>query len=244
MNKKIILVSFILFLSIITVVVQYISFLQSEIARAYTSGKPANGHFWSEMECTSDLCVKTGSGIGIGTDNPSKKLDVVGDINSSGKITAATDMCIGSGACLSELNNYIGSQGLIYSAHTFNMCSTTPDNSGYGEVLNVGTTAAPVYICKFDASGCPTGISGQPAWTQYQSFSASSAVTCQMDSYTCSYCGCHNCSPCTTGYHSWGNTARESCTYYGYNNIVYGSCDSSYCMGVSCGATFTQIGCY
>lgn len=241
MNKKILAIFSILILSIAVLVIQYIFFLQSEIVKAYTSGKPANGHLWNEMACTPDLCIKEGSGVGVGTDNPSKKLDVAGDINSSGTITAATNICIGSGACLSELNNYIGSQSLLYSAHTFNMCSTTPDNSGYGEVLNVGTTSSPVYICKFDASSCPAGISGQPNWTQYQSYSSATTVTCTtVDCWRGNAYDSSCRSSCTATAHVWGNTSSR-CSYYVCAPLGGGPYDV--CRAGVCNGDY-QVGCY
>lgn len=240
MNKKLLLFLVITVFAFLFAVSQYVKEFQAELASAAYTSKPAAGHSWLEMECSSGLCVTAGNNVGIGTDSPATKLDVIGDVHSSGTITAATNVCIGSGACLSDLNNYIGSQSLLYSAHTFNMCSTTPDSSGYGEVVNIGTTASPVYICKFDASTCPAGISEQPNWTQYQLWSAGTAKSCS--SYECSNSsGFYYCpGSCSVSGHDWSNSA-STCTYNGCSPCSFPSCNT--CQTTICNGAY-QVGCY
>jgi len=99
MNKKLILFLFITLFAFGFAVYQYVKEFQSEFASA-TGTKPVNGHLWSEMECdSSGLCVKSDGSVGIGTDSPSKKLEVNGDILASG----THDICNGSGKCLSSV---------------------------------------------------------------------------------------------------------------------------------------------
>jgi len=86
MDKKVLIIFLIIFLG-----------LSAAITNAYTS-KPANGHSWSEMECTGGLCVTADNKVGIGTDIPTEKLEVDGDILVSG------DACISTGYCLSDLD--------------------------------------------------------------------------------------------------------------------------------------------
>ncbi|MDD4531309.1 MAG: hypothetical protein PHH21_01210 [Candidatus Pacebacteria bacterium] len=66
-------------------------------ANAYSS-KPPVGHSWSEMECSEALCVTSDNKVGIGTYNPTEKLEVVGNISASGSI------CDAAGYCLSDLS--------------------------------------------------------------------------------------------------------------------------------------------
>jgi len=68
------------------------------LANAYTV-KPANGHSWTEMECSEGLCVTAGNKVGVGTDSPSEKFEVYGDI-----LVTGGDACNGGGYCLSDLD--------------------------------------------------------------------------------------------------------------------------------------------
>jgi len=244
MNKKLIFVLVITVFAFSFSAYQYIKEFQSDFADAAYSGKPATGHSWSEMECSEGFCVTSDNKVGIGTSTPGSKLDVIGNIHSSETITASTDVCIGSGACLSDLDSFIGSQNLIYSAHTFSMCSTTADNSGYGEVTNVGTTSSPVYICKFDASSCPAASGGQPAWTQYSSYAKRGPTYC----YQGSPGGCYGDGgqyPCTTGSSEFmNNPPTYTCQYCAGSSRPCGDYGCCICYMTTCTSAITQIGCY
>lgn len=90
MNKNLI---FSLFVSLLVLVAAYLSYntMKGENISAATIGTPNPGHSWTEMECSGDsLCVDTtNSRVGIGTNNPTAKLDVNGIINlNSNRITS------------------------------------------------------------------------------------------------------------------------------------------------------------
>lgn len=243
MNKKILFISFLVVVGFSIAIYQYATEFQAEFAGA-AGTKPANGHLWSEMECdNSGLCINSTTGkVGIGVTNPTRKLEVNGDISSTGVITATTNICLTSGVCLNDISSYIAAQPITGGSHSFNMCTTTPDASGYGELLNLGTTASPVWICQFDGGSCPTAISPQATWTQFQNWSAT--IPTFFQSYDMYGSGCPGC---TTGSHTWSNTATESCSYVGtYAGYMNGgaACGTSYNIYNTGYATKTKIGCY
>lgn len=227
MNKKIVLILIITLFAFSFSVYQYILTFQSELVNAYTSSKPANGHSWEEMECTEGLCV-TNNRVGIGTDNPTTKLDVSGSIKATGNINATGDICNGSGYCLSQINGLTQPTTpttipLVNATHTETDCT----NAGGTIVATNGTYNQ----CKFSTNGCPTG------WTQYLNWSATVATTCTSH---CLIQGNYN--SCTTGHHSsFSNTTIESCIYLDadYNSCYYATVDN-----YGCAATTSEIGCY
>jgi len=79
-------------------VFQYVLVSRINVVNAYTT-KSINGHSWTDMECSSTLCVG-GEKTGIGTDNPSVKLEVDGTLK-------ATDACTNSGICLSNITDFL-----------------------------------------------------------------------------------------------------------------------------------------
>jgi hypothetical protein len=142
MNKKIVLILIVSFFAFSLSVYQYIKEFQTDFVSAYTTSKPANGHSWGEMECTSDLCVKSGTGVGVGTDNPTVKFEVGGSIKASG------DVCNGTGNCLSALATLTNSCGA--AATTYVYAATV--YSGAYCAMGVSTPAAP----SFPAAGAST----------------------------------------------------------------------------------------
>jgi len=254
-NKKEFIIFFIVlvFLSLSFAIYQYTKELQIQFATAVGT-KPSNGHLWSEMECDSaGLCVDSVNGrVGVGVTNPSNKLEVNGDVSSSGSVTATTNVCISSGVCLSDIPNYVASQPLYGLAHTYSMCTSTPDNSGYGELLNMGTTASPIWICQFDANSCPAGMNSQPDWVQYQNWSTTVPTLYQI-SFCYFWSGIRNrcestvtCGGCTTGSHAWSNATPEPCQYQGtYTcNINTGMQCCNTGSTTTGYATRSKIGCY
>ena len=227
MNKK-----SIIFFSLITLVVlsgaayQYFNAFEADFAKAYTSGKPANGHLWAEMECSQGLCVTSGNNVGIGTDSPAQKLEVVG-------IIKGTDVC-SSGICLSQVAVLYSANPLYNSTHTIGNCAT----AGGTVIANPDGSGLP--ICQFAntaGTSCPTTATsnGTGIWTMYKNWSMTTVKTCG-DTVCC--CGC--LSSHTTGSHLWSNTAIESTT--AYNNMCLDEgCGFS---GYACIANVIQIGCY
>jgi len=257
MNKKLVLFSIITASAFSLAVFQYVKEFQSELASAAYSGKPAMGHSWSEMECSQGLCVTTDNKVGIGTSTPGSKLDVAGTINStgnisssgtisatgnissSGAITAGTDVCNGAGACLSQLNSFVGSQPLMNSVHSYSTCT-----SAGGQVTNIGTSFP---ICKFSGSSCPSG------WTQYQNYMKRTS-----DTFIAAWSSETQCSYFLQGNDfsnvPWTHTVNyvnlsgyscrvlsASCSCWAWGGPV-NSCDGVECFSFR--AAVTEIGCY
>lgn len=126
----------------------------SEIVKAYAP-KPANGHSWTEMECTSGLCVTSDNKVGVGLDNPTEKLQVVGNIKASG------DICNSAGNCLSALASITNACGTaaktyVYAATAFS-----------GTYCSIGSPTPAIASLSFPAAGstttwtCPV-VNGSP----------------------------------------------------------------------------------
>jgi len=202
-----------------------------------------------EVSGTGNVILNTSGNVGIGTNSPAKKLEVKGDV-------LATDVCNTAGACLSMLNDFIGSQPLAGNLHTRVQCK----NEG-GEVVDIGL-AYP--ICRFTAASCPIPPNSKyGTWYQFDNWSVTAARKC-CGSYAwgqmCGECGpryqpcgqgpCGWDQPgCTTGYHSiWSNVAQESCPY-NTNQLPLGWVGPYYggpvCRAVDppCRAYVNNIGC-
>ena len=127
MNKKnLIFIASISLLALSLSVFQYVKQFQAEYtSAAYSTTKPANGHTWGEMECSSTLCL-TGENTGLGTSTPGYKLDVQG-----GQINASGGLCI-AGDCKTSWSSVGGawttSGNNIYNSNTGNVGigSTSP----------------------------------------------------------------------------------------------------------------------
>lgn len=132
---------------------QYVETFHSELASAYNSSKPVAGHSWSEMQCTSDLCINGGK-VGMGTDNPQNKLEVTGNIKANGNIYFTGSICDGSGKCLSSFPD----ETLVEGVHTEEDCVVADGDVVSTDVAN--------NQCRFTGSACPTG------WTKYLTWSA------------------------------------------------------------------------
>src|SRR3989339_515361 len=75
----------------------------------YVAGGDADKLYIRDTTVPATRMVIDDSGyVGIGTTTPQQKLDVVGNINSTGFINATTDLCIQGGACLSSVSASAG----------------------------------------------------------------------------------------------------------------------------------------
>jgi hypothetical protein len=98
-KQQLIILLFIMIIGLTIGAYQYVQIFQAELAEAFQASKPANGHAWSEMQCTNGLCVTADDKVGIGTDAPTTKLEVNGSILASG----VGDICNSAGKCLSSV---------------------------------------------------------------------------------------------------------------------------------------------
>jgi hypothetical protein len=228
MDKNYTIVLSVIVLGLFFGLIQYFMVLQAELVNAVATGTPSPGHAWSEMECSSDtLCIDTvNNRLGIGTNTPSKPLEVDGDALFTG------DVCNGAGACLSDMEDFIDSQPLVNSAHTQVNCIIAG-----GTVVDSDVSFPQ---CRFNASSCPSG------WTKYKNFSTTSSnYWCGPGGGGC-YDYCNNpqgCPAIHTSYHEWSNTTTESCV--GWGSTTPGCTANPGCCPVICVCpSVTQIGCY
>jgi len=225
MNKKLLFFLIVTGFSLVSAVYQYIREFQSEFASAAYSSKPAAGHSWSEMECTNGLCVTTDNKVGIGTDSPSQKLEVVGNVK-------VADICADSG-CLNSLFQIVNTtlNQELYN-HSTTLRHAADCTAIGGNTVNV---AAGVSVCQITGASCPSN------WNQYLNWSVttannSSSVPCCTGG-SCPALDCANRVYCNTGSHTWANIAVESCQ-------AANACGLQCSGQASATATRTQIGCY
>jgi hypothetical protein len=134
-KQHLFIILFVVLLGFVFGIIQYYQALKTEDVSAVTVGIPNPGHSWASMECGADtLCIDlVNKRLGIGTNTPTKALDVVGDVNISGQL-------------------YVGGSLISSSSST---CPTDWIDSGYGfcvmkyEAKNVGGVATST------ASGTP-----------------------------------------------------------------------------------------
>jgi len=236
MNKKrfYIISSTFLLIGLFTGVVQYVGILDTLYAAVNNPG-----HLWSEMECSSVLCIDTAnSRVGIGTETPGETLEINGNILTSGN----GDVCNGQGKCLSSIfqtnvivgNNPTCPSGQSMIMKAYNGTWYTPENTAIttwtkvtcGTLLSADGTSLLVnsnHTSKNctdnlgtvveDASGnkmCRFNLATCPStWNQFQNWSKTDG----------SYCSCYisnsvgygtTCqSSGTTGSHVWSNNSAR-----------------------------------
>jgi len=260
MDKKFILFITITLLAFSFSVYQYTKELGTDITRA-AGIKPNPGHLWSEMECSSDLCVNNGK-IGMGTESPSKKLEVNGDILASG----TGDVCNGSGKCLSSVfqtNVIAGTNPTCPTGQTmimkaYNGSWYTADNASItswnkvtcGVVLTSDGTSLLVNgnhtrkNCT-DNSGtvasdgtydmCRFNLASCPSgWTQYGNWSTTIAGIGTSPSFNCSDSGDH---PAVSPSYSGVATGYHSWSNTAIEATGYYCSHASNCVGCGCSPT-------
>ncbi|HLD55029.1 MAG TPA: hypothetical protein VJB35_02090 [Candidatus Nanoarchaeia archaeon] len=110
MNRKLLVLFFAMFLlEGVFGLVGAINYTASSSSEVYTGFSWDNykNYSISWNEYLGNLFYTSGY-VGIGTTTPQQKLDVVGNINSTGFINATTDVCIQGGACLSTVSASAG----------------------------------------------------------------------------------------------------------------------------------------
>jgi len=180
--------------------------------------------------------------VGIGTNSPSQKLEVGGNILATG------DVCNGFGSCLSQLNAWIGSQPIAGGTdHNRAACTnkTSVDGVHKGVLVDIGLSNP---VCRFEGNNCPDG------WLQYKSYSTSIPISCYHCDCDCDLgngvCGApiyggYTWAPegrCTTGFHSFSDKPRETCTFAASHGLCNQICGLSF--GGTCTALYSQVGCY
>jgi hypothetical protein len=181
MNKKtkLFFLGLLMLIGISSAVFQYVKTFQSEIASAYDSNAPANGHSWAEMQCTSDLCIDTvNHRVGVGTDSPTAVLDVNGVIKL-GTTTATCDSSLTgalrySGGSLQACNGsaWTGAAGSTYGTAISNPGLSCLDikNNNSGAIfdgnyyITLGGTTVMAYCNMTLADGGWTLVASQSAY--------------------------------------------------------------------------------
>jgi len=150
MNRKLLVLFFAMFLlEGVFGLVGAINYTASSSSEVYTGFSWDNykNYSISWNEYLGNLFYTSGY-VGIGTTTPQQKLDVVGNINSTGFINATTDVCIQGGACLSSVS---ASAGGWTKTGTQVALTTATDNVSIGSTdffvdnskgyVGIGTTA-------------------------------------------------------------------------------------------------------
>src|SRR3989339_752488 len=150
MNRKLLVLFFAMFLlEGVFGLVGAINYTASSSSEVYTGFSWDNykNYSISWNEYLGNLFYTSGY-VGIGTTTPQQKLDVVGNINSTGFINATTDVCIQGGACLSTVS---ASAGGWTKTGTQVALTTATDNVSIGSTdffvdnskgyVGIGTTA-------------------------------------------------------------------------------------------------------
>jgi hypothetical protein len=132
MNTKIkyILIVSLLITSISFGIFQSVVNFKAEEVSAVTVGVPNPGHTWSSMECSGDsLCIDpTGSKLGIGTNTPSEKLTVAGNLSITGSMTGGTVPAARIGAGTLS-GSYVFNSAVSLGGNTLNNVATPINDS-------------------------------------------------------------------------------------------------------------------
>jgi len=163
-------------------------------------------------------------------------------LSVAGKIYSDNDICIASGACLSDLDDFIGAQPLVNSQHTYTDCT----DAG-GEVVDTDVSYPQCRFSNNAGVSCPSG------WNQYKHYCETIEQTICWSDYihniSCvnvqewcplgtSYPG--SCSQCWVAKaenpYTWRDQQPITCTTYGTGSY----------LGYNPTVTniITKIGCY
>ena len=158
-------------------------------------------------------------------------------------IQAVDNICLDSGVCLSQIEEYINNQLLVYGAHTLGDCT-----SAGGTLIDDPDSS--MQFCKFTASTCPS------SWTQYKNWCATNETTHRSSHHnTYDASGIVYCGSCTTTGHDFSNVAPSTCNYEAVYSFHGGNaCGEDWRGGAGCGgsgryicvgvASKYEIGCY
>jgi hypothetical protein len=173
------IILFVVLLGFVFAFIQYYQTVKTEDVSAVTVGIPNPGHSLAKLECSADsLCVDTANNrVGIGTNNPSEKLDVNGNISIGYQSNLAFKASNGSYYKFLNVDDghngyytlrYISNGGDSDSniMHQFLTNSGGTNNTPVmsitrGGKVGIGTTAAPVSLVDIrTTSGSQTLITG------------------------------------------------------------------------------------
>lgn len=203
-------------------------FSNSEQVRAYNA-KPAAGHSWSEMECSSGLCVTSDNKVGVGTDSPTEKMQVAGNLKVTG------DICNSSGNCLSALASLTNACGTAAKTYLY----TDTAYAGTFCLLGAPTPASPTFpsqgsstnwtcpVLHGTAISCTASRNGSPV----NGTCGSSSGTSSYSAPSSSLCSSGTATSVSASGYSWiwscagsGGGSTASCAA---NRIVDGQCGGS-----------------
>jgi len=169
--------------------------------------------------------------VGIGTNSPEKKLDVVGNVGVTGNISASGDICNGAGNCLGALASLTNACGgaattYAYSATGFSgayclMGASTPASPAWPAAGASTSWTCPVasgspISCTATHSPAPVnGLCGPAATTYPYSASGFSGALCSTGA----------ASPASPSFPAVGSSSSWSCL--GANGGVSPSCTAS-----------------
>ena len=157
------IVSAVVFLGLVFAVSQYYQALKTEDVSAVTVGTPNPGHSLAQLECSADsLCVDTANKrVGIGTANPTQKLDVSSGNIQLGDSRSTSSLLIGFfghkiGREPSDGSLYIGGGQANIILHvgigTTNPKSKLDINGNHvfgSKYVNLSTTSTPILSVTF-----------------------------------------------------------------------------------------------
>jgi len=269
-KQNILIISILAIIALGAGIFQYIKVFQNEIAAAYQATKPANGHSWSEMQCTNDICVDTDNHkVGIGTDAPLEALEVNGSILASGD----GDVCNGAGKCLNSVfqtNAIAGANqtcpagqtaimkannGIWYTA-TASQVASSWSQVACGKVVTADGT--PLLVVGnhtnqqcVNAGGTVVSAGGTDSQCRFEASSCPSGWTnnnwCTIPATTCmQYCSDVRCPVpvCSFGT-AWGTPCGvTSCSWQPYSGCACAYASPGWINAGSCSASIVQIGCY